>query len=316
VTPGKIAFVSERDGNSEIYVINSDGTGLTRLTDNPAREKRAPVWSPDGKRIAFSSCTETPCDIYIMNADGTEKTTLTQGAAGPAWSPEGTRIAHDGGGVIRVFSFDDRTTFRIDLPLQSIAMLRWSPDGERIAFQAIDLGGEGDFGVYVVDVNVTGTGLIRLIDDPSRGANYPSWSPDSEKVAVTSKKDGNPEIYVVNADGTGIERLTNDPLWNISPDWSPDGSKIAFTRYKPMDCTTIGEIFLMNPDGSDLTQLTSTPDFCSAYSRWSPDGKQIAFISKGGEEDVRDVYVINVDGTGQTNLTNNPAEDRSPEWAP
>jgi len=316
-TPGRIAFVSERDGNSEICVVNANGSGLTRLTNDPTRENEQPVWSPDGERIAFNSYIRSFRDILIMNADGTEKTILTQGGCF-AWSPDGTRIAHNGGSVIRVFPLDDGPIQSISQQWQSVSWLRWSPDGEKLAFLAFEKEptAESQLGLYVVDVPPTSTGPGRLIDDCSRGHNYPSWSPDSERIAVTSEKDGNPEIYVVNVDGTGMKRLTNDPLYDLSPDWSPDGSKIAFTRFKPMDCTTIGEIFLMDADGSDVTQLTSTPDFCSAYSRWSPDGSQIDFMSKGGEDDIRDIYVINLDGTGQINLTNNPAEDRSPAWAP
>lgn len=86
---GRIAFVSDRDGNPEIYVMNADGTDLTRLTDTPGAE-RDPVWSPDGQRIAFLYG-----DIYVMNADGTDRTQITNTSAGKeniAWSPDGQRI--------------------------------------------------------------------------------------------------------------------------------------------------------------------------------------------------------------------------------
>jgi len=94
---GRIAFNSNRDGNWEIYVMNGDGTGQTRLTNNPA-EDFSPAWSPDGLRIAFSSKRDGNPEIYIMNADGTGQTRLTNSPANdvhPTWSPDGTRIAFE-----------------------------------------------------------------------------------------------------------------------------------------------------------------------------------------------------------------------------
>jgi len=92
---GKIAFASDRSGNYDIYVMNEDGTGVTRLTRNAAVDWD-PTWAPDGTKIAFASDRPRGHDIYVMNADGTGVTRLTRGAAydyDPAWSPDGSRIA-------------------------------------------------------------------------------------------------------------------------------------------------------------------------------------------------------------------------------
>ncbi len=89
-TSGRIAFLSERDGNGEIYVMNADGSGLTRLTNNPASDL-SPDWSPDSKRIAFTSTRDGNFEIYVMNADGSAQTPLTNNVAddfAPAWSPK------------------------------------------------------------------------------------------------------------------------------------------------------------------------------------------------------------------------------------
>ena len=138
---GKIAFVSERDGNEEIYVMNADGSGQTRLTNAPAADWY-PRWSPDGRHLAFSSNLRVGSEaIYVMNADGSRLSRLT---TAPGW-----------------WSSD----------------LRWDRD--------------------------------------------PSWSSDGRHLAFSSTRDGNAEIYVMNADGSGQTRLTNAPAADSDPSWSP-----------------------------------------------------------------------------------------------
>ncbi|HDR3890873.1 TPA: PD40 domain-containing protein, partial [Bacillus cereus] len=93
----------------------------------------------------------------------------------------------------------------------------------------------------------------------------PSWSPDGQKIAFTSFRDGNPEIYVMNTDGSNQTRITNSPGNNIDPSWSPDGQKIAFTSTRDGN----GEIYVMNTDGSNQTNITNNPASDNEPS-WSP----------------------------------------------
>jgi TolB protein len=190
---GQIAFVSSREGDQDlkIYVMNADGTGQTRLTNNVAYD-RDPSWSPDGEKIAFVSDRDgSGGEIYVMNADdGSEPTRLTNNEGEdlhPSWSPDGEKIA-----------FDSSSDFSIE-----------------------------SLEIYVMNAD-DGTGQTRLTDNTSPD-EHPSWSPDGEKIAFESGRSGNYEIWVMNADdGSEPTRLTNNEVQDFSPDWgtntSPPGS--------------------------------------------------------------------------------------------
>ncbi len=277
----RIAFHSNRDGNWNIYLMNHDGSGQTRLTDNPAADSW-PNWSPDGRRITFISSRDDPdpndddtiWEIYVMNADGSGQTRLTN-----------------------------------DLEWHSLP--RWSPNGQRIAFQSYR---EGNWQIYVM--NADGSGQTGLTDE-SRSSSELSWSPDSQRIAFRSTRDGNNEIYVMNADGSAQTRLTDDAANDRFPSWSPDGQRIAFYSYRDENW----DIYVMNADGSAQTRLTDNPARDIRPS-WSPDGRHIAFSSDRDDPDPDDndritsIYVMNTDGSGQTRLTDNSASDHASDWSP
>jgi hypothetical protein len=129
------------------------------------------------------------------------------------------------------------------------------------------------------------------------------------KIAFVSDRDGNDEIYVMNPDGSGQTRLTDNPADDGAPAWSPDGTKIAFTSNR--DAGNF-EIYMMNADGSSQTNLTNDPGFDDEPA-WSPDGTKIVFASTRG---TTDIWVMNADGTGQTNLNNSLAGELKPDWQP
>ena len=277
----RIALHSKHDGNWNIYVMNPDGSGQTRLTNNPAADSW-PSWSPDGRRITFISSRDDPdpndddriVDIYVMNADGSGQTRLTNSSA---WH---------------------------SLP-------RWSPDGHRIAFQSHR---DENWEIYVM--NADGSGLTRLTDN-SAVDGRPSWSPDAQRIAFYSTVDENAEIYVVNADGSDQKNITNNAANDWSPTWSPDGGRIAFHSHRDGN----SEIYVMNADGSGQTRLTDNPARDIRPS-WSPDGRHIAFSSDRDDPDPDDIdrimsiYVMNVDGSDETRLTDNSATDHASDWSP
>ena len=279
VTPQKIAFVSHRDGNSEIYLMNPDGTNQTRLTNNPD-EDTEPSISPDGNRIVFTSNRDGNDEIYIMNTEGSGLTRLTNGIYGdhaPSFSHDGKRI---------VF-----TSARSDVATGTNAPSVLN------------------FEIYVM--NVDGSNPTRLTNDPGFD-DEAVFSPDDSKIAFSSLRnssfDGNWEIYLMNGDGTNVTRLTTViPYADQHPAFSPDGKKIAFSSSR----NGWPDVYLMNVDGTNQTRLTSLPDFDDSPS-FSPSGDQIVYRSVRDLNS--DIFVMNTDGTGTTQLTTNSAMDSAPSW--
>ena len=197
------------------------------------------------------------------------------------------------------------TQLTFTLPFNSFP--EWSADGTKIVFES---GRDGNHEIYIM--NADGSGQTRLTNN-SAIDNVPTWSPDGAKIAFISQRDGNEEIYVMNADGTGQTNLTNHSASDAGPAWSPDGTKIAFSSNR----NGFGQIFVMNTDGSMVTQLTTLGN--NGSPNWSPDGSKIAFHSDrncGGCGTPFDVYVMNADGSGQTQLAFDAVYSSAPAWSP
>jgi dipeptidyl aminopeptidase/acylaminoacyl peptidase len=257
VAPGPpIAFMSTRDGNPEIYVMNADGTGQVNLTNNPAYDV-GPSWLPDGKIVFFSGRDEP--GLYVMNADGSGLNRLpnTLFWFGGAWSPDGSKVAfvHGEGGDLNtdIYVMNADGTGQVNLTNHPgwDVQPSWSPDGSKIAFRSFrDANGNDE--IYII--NADGTGLVRVTNDvPDGGFDaHPTWSPDGSRLAFESEREGTSAIYTINVNGTGLVRLRTDQPGNgdMRPEWSSTG-RIVFQRGDFL------QIYVMNPDGTGLVQLTN-----------------------------------------------------------
>jgi len=245
----RILFNSNRDGVRKIHIMNPDGTGVVKLLDRPNTVDGHGSWSPDGTRIAFSRAEaywepglfgggqwlpSDDSDIYMVNADGSGLTRVTSGPG------------HKG-------------------------LSDWSPDGRRILFEGDQQEENGD--VFVI--NVDGTGLRNLTNDAATDF-FAKWSPDGKRIVFASNRaqmeelgPANPwnwprgglDIYVMDADGGNVTRLTDHPENDMLPYWSPDGKWISFTsarisgRGGAYEAPHTWDIFVMKADGSELQHV-------------------------------------------------------------
>jgi Tol biopolymer transport system component len=263
-----------------LAVLPSSPTAVPTLVSSPAMTATLPQPSRIGQ-IVFASQRGGNLEIYLTNL-----TKLPQGI----------------GGTKPVRLTETQTRNGPPVP---------APDGKRIAFVAEkDTNGAiQDREIYTV--NIDGSGLTNLTSNPAIDQE-PAWSPDGMRIAFASNRAGDHysnSIYTMQADGNGVKRLAQN---GDSPAWSPDSKRIAFLSSRDQ------QIYIVNADGSNLQRLTNSPAPGNGTAQgapvWSPDGKRIVFRSN--RDGNSEIYVMNSDGSGQTNLTKNKAYDDFPVWSP
>ena len=243
---GKIVFYSRRDGQPEIYTMDSDGANQTRLTVNEVSDA-APTWSPNGRQIAFRSYRdgERNAEIYVMDADGQNQRNLTRHPASdtfPDWSPDGSQIAfgskRDGNGrnifVMDVNGGNAKQVTRMDFASRP----KWSPDGKRILFEAVTDNGRE---VYMVDAD--GRNLWK-VSAPNilAGMFARGWSPDGKRVLYTeaishSVNDATLIIATLHPTRQKVKHFDRVPLPKMPISggaWGADGKSVLFSG-RPAD---------------------------------------------------------------------------------
>ena len=222
----QIAFVSEKNDNADIYVMDANGQNHRRLTQNRHGGWSA-SWSPNAKSIAFVSSRDgdwRTADIYVMNTGGRKLQNLTK-----------------------------------DLWRNSVPT--WSPDGKRIAFSSQRGNDWRDIDIYVIHIN---GGNIQNLTKSFHGSGWaPSWSPDGKHIAFVSAAQGDePEIYVMNVNDGIPQKITDNHWLDNDPSWSPDGKRIAFSSKRGADWNKRNgdwDIYVMDADGGNIQNLTNNP---------------------------------------------------------
>jgi len=278
-----LAFHSARDGNLEIYIMNGDGSGLSRLTyASPVDEHPAP--SPDGRLIAFDSTRDPPnSHIFVMNVDGTNVRRLTAGnfiERTPHWSPDGQRIAfesnRDGSFQIYTLNYDGSDIRQLTRGLNENTQPQWSKDNTRIAFVSSR---DGHSEIYVMSAT-DGANQTRLTNTPgNKNSSHPTWSRDSRRLAFESDRTGNYEIYVMNANGSDQKQITKTDSpppakSNRFPYWVPScDDRITFSSNREDPDL---RIWVTNPDGSNQLRLRyerpgllNNPNAPDEHAAWS-----------------------------------------------
>jgi TolB protein len=285
---GAVVFSSTRDGEPDIYAVNSDGTGLTQLT-NDAGEDYSPIPSPDGQHILFYA-DDVPT---VINADGTGRHALRDCSLEPGgWSPDSRHFVCSAyeEGLLILDTVDGTVKPLADSGSKPV----WSPDGRNVAF--VD-----ENRLFIVPA-AGGTrrrlGILRVGEFAA-----PAWSPDSQRVAYISPGNGLDvyTLWTIRADGSGGRRVAQR-VGEDSPRWSPDGSRIAFLRWLPHEGKAV---YTIRNDGTGVHRVTSdrTGEYASAPA-WSADGRLVLYSRarfRGAEE--ADIYAVRPGGRGGRALT-------------
>lgn len=277
-----LVFMSNRDGNAEIYLLPAGATEWKNLTNHPAADNW-PEWSPDGTRIAFQSERSGNLDIWLMDADGGNVVQLTNSADQdymPQWSPDGATLTFESW----------RTEPGDAVPVNHIYIMNADGSEQRRLFR-----------------ETLGTSTTAVF------APEPNTFLVSRTVGGGGEEEGKTDIFVVDASGAVIRQLTDDASYDGSAVYSPDGSQIAFYAESGMGAT----IELMRSDGGARRTLVS--EGSNWYPRWSPDGRWLVYTATVTEDSGEDLAIraIAVDGNSlPRTLVVGPGREAEGRWRP
>ena len=275
----KLLFVSDRDGNRDIYSADLQwldgytqwrGNNLKNLTDSKENDW-TPVFSPVENKIAFSTYfpENDNYDIFLMNSDGSDKKNISNTGwyeKKPMFSPDGTNIIYQS----------------------------WQYNNVEIFFTHLIEGNQ---------VNITKS----IGDDIIHWGN--TFSPNGNQIIFSSNRDGNSEIYISDISGKNQKNISNNENWDSEPQFSILGDQIIFSSNRDGN----SEIYIMNIDGSNLKNLSQ-----NKARDWNPkvypDNRKIVFMSD--RDDNWEIYIMDFDGSNQINLSNNPRTDFSFSFLP
>ena len=340
----RIAFVSNRDGDTEIFVMNHDGSSPRQITNNNYPDG-SPEWSPTAPLLVFHSWPDDRAQISVASADdaaSVRQLTFNDWAADPEWSPDGTRIAFVRGSNVFTISSEGTNLEEVTssatgcgsdrTPINSGGGawgVNWSPSGRQILYT--ERGHDGgrrnwffrdrtscsfvndDRADVVPGIRIVSSTRITRRWEAGLVSQFSYWLlwDQRDRFRATWEPFGNRieysdrgGIWLIDSTGADQRQLTDH---GVGPVWSPDGSHVAFVS--GFDASGVGDIFVVAADGSSLERITHAG---ARNPAWSPDGARIAFDStRDGDYEI---YVINADGTDLRQLTDNTHDDFHPDW--
>lgn len=272
----RLVFHSDRDGDSDIYIMDASGSDVRQLTDEPGPDYE-PDSSPDGRTVVFASqrASDDGARLHLMDVDGSNVRRLTSSAG-------------DDGQVVD------------DYP-------HWSADGRRIVFQRTTIPEDGnpDADVWLIDVESGAE--TRLTETPDAWDSTPSFAAQGDSVLFESNRDGDFDVYRLELQTGRVAQLTNEDGVDAEAKESPDGQRIAFASSRDGD----SDIYVMDADGGNVRRLTEN-DAADRCPQWSPDGRQLSFYSE--RDGNGEIYVMDRDGGHQRRVTNSPGSDGVADW--
>ena len=271
---GKVVFVSNRDGNWDIWTMNPDGSNPINLTQDAALDFY-PAWSPSGKQILFVSFREEgkESSLYLMDADGKNIRKVLDNwySRSPAtWAPDGKQIASVRDGVLYIITIDDKSVVPVaETGFGSVGDPAWSPDGKAIAF--IYLWRKQGYELRILDVETLKQQVVLAQLETYPHKSYPTWSPDGKQIAFVLHKfrtilnfidaanwQDEETIYIINRDGSNLRQLVSEKGPDaLRPTWSPHGDEIIYQQgiHQP-EVGDIRQLFKINVNTRVKTQIT------------------------------------------------------------
>ena len=340
---GRVAFAAQQNGRWLIFSVAEDGSDK-RYESDWQHEYWAPAFDPKSGRMICQGTgnvekvpmlqSPVPGPFLIDNQSRVElpdrmlELWAIRGAF-PSLDPAGTRL---------VFSehFERIMTSRLDGSEQKVVFApsrdsvwrpNWSKDGEWITCAVGATFGKPSARVYIWKFRPDGSRAMNLTADSTANDGFPYFSPDGRQIVFRSGRDGNHELYLMNANGSNVQRLTYNDATDTMPSFSPDGKQVAFTSTRDGD----HEIYTLDigPDGNpgELRRITGSAGF-DTHPVYSPDGKWLVFTSqRGGLNDEEpllpvfnpqpygEVYAVRLGDGRVVRLTHNKWEDGTPTWA-